>query len=57
MKEKKMMDLEKMKKDYERAMIIANNRVTEAEERVKLEEAKLDAINFEIATLEKSLAA
>jgi hypothetical protein len=57
MKEKKQMDLEKMKKDYEKAMIIAQHYITEAEEKVKLEEAKLDAIRFEIATLEKSLAA
>jgi hypothetical protein len=56
-KERKIMDLEKMKKDYEKAMIVAEHYITEAEEKVKLEEAKLDAIRFEIQTLEKSLAA
>lgn len=56
-KKKKILDLEKMKKDYERAMIIAKNRVTEAEEKLKIEEAQLDAIRFEISTLTKVQAA
>ncbi|MCW1297051.1 MAG: protein bicaudal D-like protein, partial [Candidatus Parvarchaeota archaeon] len=56
-KKKKMLDLEKMRKDYDRAMIIAQNRVTEAEEKLKIEEAQLDAIRFEISTLAKVQAA